>query len=80
MQKIKSAIHLLLGLFLILLGIAGLILPILNGMIFLLLGLILISFESKYVEYHLSKLAHRSAFSGRWYEKLLAFMNRLFRR
>jgi hypothetical protein len=49
-------------------------------MIFLLLGLILISFESKYVEYHLSKLAHRSAFSGRWYEKLLAFMNRLFRR
>ena len=80
MQKFKKLTHILLGVFLILLGVAGLVLPILNGIILLLLGFILLSFESKYVEYHLNKLAHKNTLIGTWYEKLLRFMKKLFGR
>ncbi len=80
MRQIKRLIHLLVGIVLVLLGLAGLVLPILNGTILLLLGLIIISFESPYVEYHLSRLAHKNTFIGGWYEKLLTFMNKMFRR
>ncbi len=80
MQKIKKLAHILLGVFLIILGVAGLILPILNGILFLLLGFILLSFESTYVESHLNKFAHKNTLIGKWYEKLLTFMNKLFGR
>lgn len=78
MQKIRKLTHILLGVFLILLGIAGLVLPILNGIILLLLGFILLSFESTYVEHHLNKFAHKNTLVGTWYEKLLRFMKKLF--
>ncbi len=80
MQKIKKLIHIFLGIALVLLGVVGLVLPILNGIIFLLLGFILLSFESPYIEFHLSKLAHKNITIGSWYEKLLIFMKRLFGR
>lgn len=78
MMKLKKLVHILLGTLLIFIGVAGLILPILNGTILLLLGLILLSFESKYVEYHLSRLAHKNSIVGEWYEKVLKFMKRIF--
>lgn len=80
MQNIKKLAHIFLGVFLILLGVVGLVLPILNGIILLLLGFILLSFESTYVEYHLSRLAHKNTVIGGWYEKLLRFMKKLFGR
>jgi uncharacterized membrane protein YbaN (DUF454 family) len=79
MHKAKKLFHLFLGLILIATGLLGLVLPILNGTLLLVLGFILISFESPYVEYHLSKLAHRNTFTGDWYEKLLAYMKKIFR-
>lgn len=80
MRRLKKVITIVFGTVLIMLGIAGLILPILNGTILLLLGLILISFESPYIEFHLNKIAHNNSMIGGWYEKLLKFMKRLFHR
>lgn len=68
----------ILGTFLVILGVAGLVLPILNGTVLLLLGFILLSFESKYVEYHLNKLAHKNALTGEWYEKLNTWLRKVF--
>jgi uncharacterized membrane protein YbaN (DUF454 family) len=80
MNRLKKILHISLGLFLVFVGLAGLILPIINGTILLLLGCILLSFESKYVEYHLHRIAHKTTITGEWYEKLLLFMNKLFGR
>lgn len=80
MNRAKKLLHVSLGLFLILVGIAGLILPILNGLIPLLLGLILLSFESPYIEDRLAKAARKSKLTGDWYEKLDRWMRKLFRR
>lgn len=78
MYRLKKIFHLLLAAVLILVGITGLVLPVLNGLIFLLLGFILLSFESPYVEAHLSKLAHRNTVLGGWYEKLNTWMRKIF--
>lgn len=78
MNQIRKTFHIVLGLFLVTFGILGLILPILNGIIPLLIGLILLSFESPYVEYHLKKIAHKTEFTGKWYEKLETWMKKFF--
>lgn len=55
-------------------GVAGVILPILNGTFFLILGLILISFESPYVEKKLHHLTSKSKMIHGWHlylEKVL---------
>jgi len=47
---------LLLGWFLVILGIAGLFLPFLQGILFLFLGVTILSAESKWVRRRLAKL------------------------
>ena len=69
---------LLAGLFL-LLGIAGAILPIVNGTIFIIIALILISFESKYVEKKLHFFTKKNALIHKWHLYLEKFMKKLFR-
>ncbi len=76
MPQLKKAVHILLGGLLIAIGIAGLVLPVLNGMLFLLIGLILLSFESAYVESNLRRLAHRNKFLSKWYERLSVWMKK----
>ena len=78
MARIKKLFHIALGFTLILIGLLGLILPILNGVIFLLLGFILLSFQSQYVEQRLSRIAHKNSVLGEWYEKLDSWMRRIF--
>jgi uncharacterized membrane protein YbaN (DUF454 family) len=79
MPQIKKTLHVTLAIFLILMGIAGLVLPLLNGILLLLLGFILLSFESPYMEKHLTQLAHRYNMTGSLYDKLYAWMKKLFR-
>lgn len=79
MHNLKKLLHIVLGISLIVLGIAGLVLPVLNGTLFLLLGLILLSFESTYIEKHLHALAKKNRRVDTGYEKLLAYMKKLFR-
>lgn len=78
MHSLKKSFHIILALVLIFIGIAGMILPILDGFTFFLLGLILLSFESPYVEAHLHKIAHKNSVIGAWYEKLNTWMRKVF--
>lgn len=78
MHKAKKLLHVILGILLILLGITGLVLPVLNGTLLLLLGFILLSFESPYVEQHLRKLAEKNRLTKEWHEKLTTFMKKHF--
>ncbi len=71
-------INWVLGSFFLTLGVAGVILPILNGTFFLILGLILISFESKYVEKKLHALTSKSKVIHTWHLKLEAFLKKYF--
>lgn len=79
MHRLKKSFHIILAFVLIFIGLAGMILPILDGLTFFLLGLILLSFESPYVEAHLSKLAHKNTILGEWYEKLNTWMRKVFK-
>ncbi len=78
MTNIKKTFHLLLGTIFIIIGLCGLILPILNGTLFLLLGLILISFEIPCIEININKYASKNQYVNTWYKKLDAWMRKIF--
>lgn len=55
----RKILHISLGLFLVCFGILGLVLPIINGTVLLILGFVIISFESVYVERKLNHFTRR---------------------
>lgn len=76
----RKILHILLGLTLLILGLAGLVLPILNGTIFLIVGFILISFESPYVEKKLQNFASKNKTIHSIYLKLDVILRKIFGR
>lgn len=78
MRSAKRTFYIFLAILLIIVGICGLVLPILNGVIFLLLGFILLSFESPYIHHHLQRLAAKNDHINTWYKKLDAWMRKIF--
>ena len=74
----RKILHIVLGTFIIILGLAGLVLPILNGVVFLIIGFIIISFESKYVEKKLRNLAKKNTTLHALYRKLEGMIRKLF--
>lgn len=62
-----------------LIGIAGLVLPVLNGTIFLIVGLIIISFESPLVEERLLKLTQKNKTVHHLYLKLEKVLRKFFK-
>lgn len=72
-------LKLLLALILLLVGIAGIILPIVNGTFFLILAFILISFESKYVKHKLHALTKKNKTIHALHLYLEKIMIKLFR-
>jgi uncharacterized membrane protein YbaN (DUF454 family) len=73
---VPRIINWVLGSLFLTVGIAGVILPILNGTFFLILGLILISFESKYVEKKLHALTSKTALT----HKLHLYLENILRK
>ena len=63
---------------LVLVGICGLILPILNGTFFIILALILISLEFPALEVWLDKHSERSIVVHKIYKKAKVFMKKHF--
>jgi membrane protein implicated in regulation of membrane protease activity len=59
-------------------GVIGAILPIMNGTFFLILGLILISFESPYVEKMLHKITNKNRIAQKWHYKLENWLRKYF--
>ena len=80
MAHAKKVFHVVLGIFLLMIGVAGLVLPILNGTVFLLLGFILLSFEIPYVEERLESITQKNNTLHHFYKKLQKWMKKLFRK
>ena len=76
----RKILHICLGVLLLILGVAGLVLPIVNGTILLMVGLILISFESPYVEKHFLTLTQKSKFIHGIHLKLEKILRKFFRK
>ncbi len=80
MTRIKKFFLIVLGLSLILIGVLGLVLPILNGTLILLVGIILLSFESSYIERILLRVVERNELMKKWHRKLDTLLRSWFKR
>ncbi len=76
----RKILHIILGILLLTLGVAGLVLPIINGTILLIIGFILISFESPYVEKKLATLTQKNKFIHSLHLKLESILRKFFRK
>lgn len=78
MTHIKKFLLIVLGLSLILIGLLGVVLPILNGTLFLLVGIILLSFESTRVEKVVLSFVERSEILKKWHKKIDQILRKFF--
>lgn len=74
----RKVMHITLGVFLIPLGVLGLVLPILNGTVLLIVGLILLSFEIPYIEKNLLALTNKTDLTKNLHLKLDTFLRKIF--
>ena len=83
-RAIKKALALVVGWAFILLGIAGLFLPVLQGILFLLIGLIILSTEYVWAHHLLVKVRARfpriADTADRAKEKAAHWLGRIYRR
>ncbi len=77
MRSARKTLHILFAVLFIIIGVCGLVLPILNGIIFLLLGFILLSFESAYIHHHLQRIASKNEHVYFWYKKIDTWMRKI---
>ena len=79
-RPIKLVLILSAGWFFVVLGILGIFLPILQGLLFLAIGLILLSKESEWVQGKLDWAKQRYPKFGEKYDEAEAAADRLWRR
>lgn len=79
-RSLKRYVILSLGWFFVFLGILGLFLPILQGILFLLIGFILLSRESEWAKRQLEKLKSRYPRFAEKYDEAEARAERLWQR
>jgi uncharacterized membrane protein YbaN (DUF454 family) len=79
MRKLKKTLHISLAIVMLIIGACGIVLPILNGTLFVVLGLILLSFESRKVELFLERWSKKNIHVEKFYNKLNGFLRKLFR-
>ena len=79
-ENSRKVMHIILGFTIVLIGIAGLVLPILNGVLFLIIGLIILSFESEKLEHKLFSLTKKNTTIHSWHLKLEKILRKLFRK
>jgi uncharacterized membrane protein YbaN (DUF454 family) len=76
----RKALHITLGLFLVILGIAGLVLPLLNGTVLLIVGFIIISFENERIEKFLLRMTAKNHTLHTLHKKLDLFLRKIFKK
>ena len=79
-RSLKRYVILSLGWFFVVLGVLGLFLPILQGILFLLIGFILLSCESEWAQRQLDKLKSRYPKFAEKYDEAEARAERLWRK
>ncbi|MEN9881158.1 MAG: hypothetical protein RLZZ308_341 [Candidatus Parcubacteria bacterium] len=80
MILIRKLFHIAIGSLLFVIGIAGLVLPILNGVIFIVIGLIILSFEIHYIERSLGIITKKNKHIYRWHIFLDKKIRKIFRK
>ncbi len=75
----RTVFHISIGVLFVIFGILGLILPIINGTVLLIIGLIIISFENPYVEKKLFTITQRNKIIHSLYLKLEKIIRKIFR-
>lgn len=76
MRTVKRLFNISFGVIFLFIGVAGLALPLLNGLAFLLLGLIILSFESEKIEAFLYKMTDKNKQAHYWHQKIVSFLSR----
>ncbi|MGB0630863.1 MAG: PGPGW domain-containing protein [Alphaproteobacteria bacterium] len=79
-RSLKRYIVLGLGWFFVVLGVLGIFLPVLQGILFLLIGFILLSRESEWAQRQLEKLRTRYPKFAEKYDEAEARAERLWRK
>lgn len=76
----RKIMHLSLGILIVLIGITGLVLPIINGTLLLIVGFIILSFESPYLEQKLFTLTQKNKLIHSIYLRLEKGLRTFFRK
>lgn len=76
LKTLRRAFYISLAIFFIIIGFAGLVLPILNGIFFLIIGLIILSFEFEQLETILENTTKRHPKIHHWYKKINSFLRK----
>ena len=77
--RARAILHTSLAAILIIIGLLGLVLPIINGTVLLITGLIILSFEYPYIERKLFTITQRNKTIHVLYIKLEKMMRKIFR-
>lgn len=75
----RTVFHILIGALFVIFGVLGLLLPIINGTVLLIIGLIIISFENPYVEKKLFSVTQKNKLIHSLYLKLEKVIRKIFR-
>lgn len=78
-NHVRKIFRITLAVVLLFVGVLGLVLPILNGIIPITIGLILLSFESKYVQSALENAVKKNHRVEHWYHRLAKIIRRFFK-
>jgi uncharacterized membrane protein YbaN (DUF454 family) len=79
-RPVKRALILFFGWAFVVLGVLGIFLPILQGILFLLVGLILLSRESEWVQGHIERLREKYPKFAEKHDEAEAYAERLWER
>lgn len=79
MRQLKKTFYIIIAILLVALGVTGIILPFLHGTMFLMIGLILLSFEIPYIEYHLERLVQKNDRINILHKKLHNWTRKIFK-
>lgn len=78
MTGIKKSFRMFLGFLFILIGITGILLPLINGLLFILAGLLILSIDSPKLENFLDNLVNKNLHLEKMYRKVKLFIKKIF--
>ena len=79
-RQIKRALILTLGWIFLVIGVLGIFLPILQGILFLVIGILLLSRESEWAQERIERAKRRWPAFGRKYDEAEGAANRFWRK
>lgn len=80
MAYVKKIFLVIIGLSLVIVGVLGVVLPIVHGTFFLLLGVVLLSLESRYIEERLLKVVEKNKTLHHWHKKMDIWLRKFFKK